>query len=216
MSKHLVKCIAEHQLEYKGKPARLFHIRVEDAYKPSPFWLDVEVDTSAPLRVFDQFLRDIWLECCGHLSQFEIDHTRYEAVIDRSWGDFDSKPMSAKIGKVLQVGSRFTHEYDYGSTTELELRVLGEREGHIGKDLRLLARNESPQWLCNVCGQPATQVDTECAYEMDNPFFCNKHAKEHAKKRHGGEDYMFLPVVNSPRMGVCGYVGPDDQSSYVG
>ncbi len=212
----MVGCIASHEVKAKGKPTKLFHIRVEDRYKPSPFWLDVEVNANASLRVLDQFLRDIWLECCGHLSQFEIDRTRYEAIIDRSWGNPDSKSMDAKIGKVLQVGSHFTYEYDYGSTTELELRVLGEHEGTIAKDLRLLARNESPQWECNVCGQPATKIDTECAYEMENPFFCTKHAKEHAKKQHGSEDYMLMAVVNSPRMGVCAYEGPADERPYVG
>ncbi|GIW34664.1 hypothetical protein [Meiothermus sp.] len=72
MTKHLVRCVERHPAKAKGKPVRLFHIRVEDAYRPSPFWLDVEVRASASLRELDQFLRDIWLECCGHLSMFEI------------------------------------------------------------------------------------------------------------------------------------------------
>jgi hypothetical protein len=39
-------------------------------------------------------------------------------------------------------------------------------------------------------------------YQTPNCFFCDKCGKKH--KSH---DEMFLPVVNSPRMGVCGYTG---------
>jgi len=34
-------------------------------------------------------------------------------------------------------------------------------------------------------------------------FFCDAHADEH---RCDGEEAI-LPIVNSPRMGVCGYTG---------
>jgi len=214
MTKHLARCV-EQPVSNKGKPVRLLHLRIEDAYKPSPFWMDIEIKASASLHVLDDFLRDIWLECCGHLSLFKIDGVIYEAVIDRSWGLDDSKSMEVALGKVVQVGSSFAYEYDYGSTTELRLRVLGERNAYLKKDLRLLARNEPPEWRCTVCGQPATQIDTECAYEMDNPFFCDLHAQEHVEQRHDGDDYMFLPVVNSPRMGTCGYTGPADESPYL-
>jgi hypothetical protein len=38
-------------------------------------------------------------------------------------------------------------------------------------------------------------------------LFCDKCAKKHAKKCEDFEDYAALPVVNSPRMGVCAYEG---------
>jgi hypothetical protein len=42
-----------------------------------------------------------------------------------------------------------------------------------------------------------------CIYEKENPFYCEEHAGDH-----GCEDAeMLLPVVNSPRMGMCGYAG---------
>lgn len=55
MTKHLVKCLESHPAKATGKPEQLFHIRVEDAYRPSPFWLDVEVRASVSLRVLDRF-----------------------------------------------------------------------------------------------------------------------------------------------------------------
>jgi len=35
----------------------------------------------ATLTDLDGFLRDIWLECCGHLSAFDIGTVRYELDI---------------------------------------------------------------------------------------------------------------------------------------
>jgi hypothetical protein len=43
-------------------------------------------------------------------------------------------------------------------------------------------------------------------YEEDAGF-CDKCAEKHAKKCADFEDYASLPIVNSPRMGVCGYMG---------
>jgi hypothetical protein len=42
-------------------------------------------------------------------------------------------------------------------------------------------------------------------YNSGNPFFCAKCSEEHED----GEE-MMLPVVNSPRMGECGYDGELD------
>jgi hypothetical protein len=215
MTRHLAGCVEKHLTKARGKPVRLLHIRVEAGHRASPYWLDVGVKATATLGELDQFLRDIWLECCGHLSSFEIGGVQYESQIDRTWGLGESKTMRARLDEAVGVGSVFAYEYDYGSTTTLRLKVLGEREGHLDTDLRLLARNEPPVWKCHVCDQPATRIDTECAYEMDTPFFCDQHAQQHVKTQYGGDDYMLMPVVNSPRMGVCGYTGPDDESLYL-
>lgn len=75
------------------------------------YWLDLELKADAKLKRLDDFLRRIWLECCGYLSEFSIA------------------------------------EYDY----------------------------------------------------------VTPHAQEHESKC--PEEAHFLPVVNSPRMGVCAYTG---------
>ena len=41
-----------------------------------PYWLHLEVQGDVRLTVLDAFLRAIWLECCGHMSQFCIDGAR--------------------------------------------------------------------------------------------------------------------------------------------
>lgn len=108
--------------------------------------------------------------------------------------------MAIKLSDALSPRATFMHEYDFGSTTYLRGKVVGERAGRIGREpLRLLARNDPPAWACRVCSEAATRIHTEAMWEGDNPFCCAAQAR--------GEDHLFLPVVNSPRMGVCGYEG---------
>jgi len=203
MVRHVGACAAAHDVS-KGTPARLYHLRAEGAYARM-FWLDLEMKADATLKRLDRFLRDIWLECCGHLSAFRIDQTTYTIPVDDPFGDFrEDRSMNYKIGEVLSPsGHKFSYEYDFGSTTPLTLRVMGNREGVIGRSvLRLLARNDPPVWPCEVCKQPATLV---CPYCMDEgrAFYCAAHSKEHKCD----EEDVWLPVVNSPRMGTCGYTG---------
>jgi len=91
--------------------------------------------------------------------------------------------------------------YDFGSSTELVVSHTGVIEAAMRERIRVVARNEAPSWPCEVCEQPATVLCVECA-DGDGGFFCATHASQHGC----GED-MLLPVVNSPRMGVCGYTG---------
>jgi hypothetical protein len=113
------------------------------------------------------------------------------------------RSMVSKIGAVFDhTGQKATYDYDFGSTTRLTIERTGERSGRIGKQtVRLLVRNVPLPWTCGICGAPATLIC--CAHETDNsPFVCDAHQADHVC----GDD-VFLPVVNSPRMGVCGYTG---------
>jgi hypothetical protein len=205
MTRHLKRCSVDHEPS-RGKPTRLFHLRVEDAYSPI-FWLDLEMEAGATLADLDVFLREIWLECCGHLSAFDIEGTTYLVPYAETplMGDFADRTMNVRLEEALATGTRFYHTYDFGTSTELKLRVVSEREGRIGgrEPLRILSRNEDPVWPCALCGQSATQLCTYCMYEQENPFYCEAHAEDH-----DCDEEMLLPVVNSPRMGVCGYTGP--------
>lgn len=74
LTRHLKSCPGAHDGS-RGRPAK-FHLRAEDAESPL-YWLDLEVKKSATLADLDAFLREVWLECCGHLSMFEIGGVRY-------------------------------------------------------------------------------------------------------------------------------------------
>lgn len=195
MLKHLQGCMEIHKNESKAKPC--FHILVEGSYAPE-YWLHIAIRKDVKLKQLDQFLRDIWLECCGHLSDFEIEGIRYAAF---PTPELDQENMNKAVKSVLQQGMKFNHTYDYGSTTQLILKVIGEQNMALKKSVELLARNEMPFMACECCGKPATQVCGQCVYE-DRGLVCVKCAVNHEC----GED-MMLPVVNSPRMGVCGYTG---------
>lgn len=208
ITRHLKTCPGAHD-SATGR-SKLWQLRVQDAYS-TLYWLDVEIKKTATLADLNVFLREVWLECCGHLSAFEIDREHCGGLygLDAPGGfDLGEKSMNVKAGAVLAADKASTHEYDFGSTTELTLEVTGECEGRIGSaPLRLLARNDSSTWSCCVCGEPATQLHTEEMYEEENLFYCELHRDLHAEEQ--GDAYAFLPVVNSPCTGVCGYTGPE-------
>ena len=210
MSRHLAKCLQSHPAAEpasgKAKKTRLFHVVVQGKYNPQ-YWLHLEVPATATLQDLDAFLRHIWLECCGHLSAFTVQGTTYSTAADFEdpWGGEwdDERDMDVEVGEVLQPGLQFSYEYDFGSTTDLTLKVVSEREAEAKKkgSIRLLARNNPPLIPCGSCGKPATVVSTEEAWD-ESGWLCD----ECAKKR-GIEEELCLPVVNSPRVGVCGYTG---------
>ena len=74
------------------------------------YWLIIEIRETATLRELDQFIRDIWVECCGHLSEFNIAGQRYEVLPDEDFfWDEPSKSMDYKLSSVLSAGMEFTY-----------------------------------------------------------------------------------------------------------
>ncbi len=307
MTQHLKSCkqrlsdIAEESTEAESttksktrklQKTKIFHLLVEGLYLPM-YWMHLELPASMTLRHLDYFLRDTWLECCGHLSEFKIDNVRYLVHLEDDFDDeadeledqvgelsveerfqlakllppdlppelrnlltlgepvtllsvfqlerqFTSKGgslisagapnsllnllesaglltfsvpsprvikergMGIELEKVLKPGLKFFHDYDFGSTTYLNLKVVAEREGRVKKGkkaIEVLARNVPSAIPCSACGKPATYISTE-----SDDALCDTCVEEHE----GDYKYeMLLPVVNSPRMGVCGYTGRD-------
>lgn len=211
MARHLESCQrntanAAAEGHQKARKTKVFHLQVEGRYQLM-YWMHLQVTTGTTLEQLDRFLRDTWLECCGHLSAFRIGSVSYssDAEMDsHSYWDRGDKSMRVRLDKVLTPKQEFTHEYDFGTTTELRLKVVSEQEIEAkGKAIKIIARNDPPVILCNVCGKPATEVCTQCIYD-DGGGLCDACAKDHEC----GEE-MLLPVVNSPRVGMCGYTGRD-------
>ncbi len=288
----------------KPKKTLLFHLLVEGTYLPM-YWMHLEMPASSTLEDLDNFLRAIWLECCGHLSSFKVGDTTYEsespafyfreeasgspveeeveegevdiagAIEDwlqlwtqidaqiippdlltelrrpwenvddlvaflrtqinaipktrrgintpEGWKDYEHRDRLRQLlkgllhmmedtslynplEKVLKVGQKFTHMYDFGSTTYLSLKVIGKREGvaHKGKKaIQVLARNNPPLISCKKCGQSAVVCEPGYYSAWDSAL-CQKCAKK------GSSEWSYeemMPIVNSPRTGVCGYTG---------
>lgn len=161
--------------------------------------MHLEAPADGTLEYLDRFLRDTWLECYGHLSAFTIEGRTYASDASE---EMEDESIDVELGEVLSVGTKFYHEYDFGTTTELALRVASEREGEFrGKFIQLLARNDPPSITRESCGRIATQVCSGCIWSGEG-WLCDECAGEH-----GCGEEMFLPVVNSPRVGMCGYTG---------
>ena len=204
MTKHLELCKQRKAVseapsyQWRSQKTKILHLVVEGRYNPE-YWMHLEAPADATLEDLDGFLRDTWLECCGHLSAFKIEGKRYMSEPDEQSDDED---MNVPLGKALSPSMKFHHEYDFGTTTELTLRVLSERRVKIrGRSIQLLAKNDPPSITCGLCGKIATQVCSVCVWSGEG-WLCDQCAGEHKC----GEE-MLLPVVNSPRVGICAYAG---------
>lgn len=200
IKRHLEKCEVRKEKTQPGEEV-YYWVQVQGYYQKE-YCMYLDVSAKASLKDLDQFLRDRWLECCGHLSRFRIEGKIYDSDPDPDNMFGRNKSMKVKLNDVLYEGLEFIHEYDFGSTTVLKLKVISTKTGAKRKEkVILMARNLPPEFVCVECGRPAVQLCSCCIYKED-AFYCTECGEEHEC----GED-MMLPVVNSPRMGVCGYCG---------
>ncbi len=190
IGKHLAKHLADLEKGSIGKSTKpYYHVIVE----AEEMFLHLLADGTAKMKLIDNFLKDIWLECCGHLSNF--GHKNFKVS------------MSDSIAEVFVPKIKIYHDYDYGSTTRVELKAGKSYSIHLKEPLILLSRNEPLKLMCATCKkQPAVSICTVCMYQED-AFFCEKCAAKHKDMCSDFQDYANMPVVNSPRMGVCGYEG---------
>ena len=209
MSRHLQSCREKERANRDRIPPpghiteKGFHLAVEGLYSPE-YWLHLDAARSQMLWELDKYLRDTWLECCGHLSLFRIGEAFHYRENREEWADIDDRDMDIALAQVLGPGMRLYHEYDFGDTTKLSLRVVWEGDVSVDTSgIRLLARNNPPALPCDGCGSAAAEICTECVWEGEG-LLCGECVVQHAC-----DDEMLLPVVNSPRVGQCGYTGPD-------
>lgn len=200
LSKHLSSC-PERQAtisaanQKSDQTGQIYHLRLQDAWG-GDFWLHLEVNGTARLADLDHYLRAIWLECCGHLSQFSVG----------GWTS-DEIPMRTRVAQVFESGLELTHIYDFGTSSETLVKAVGYREGKplTNHPIFLMARNDPPEVTCVECDQPASWLCLECVYELEKTgTLCDQHAADHPHEDYGDP----MPIFNSPRVGLCGYAGP--------
>lgn len=225
MLRHLRACKKRNMklAEETGKRrCRYFQIVISGKYRKD-YWLIVETSENTTLKELDRFIRDIWVECCGHLSMFTCNEVQYESSPDPYifWEE-PSKNMNYRLKDVVHVGDSISYEYDFGSTTELTLSIHSCREGVKGNnEIVILSRNNPIKIVCSKCEKNEAEWVNPQGYYDGVPFWC----EECLKKRYCDDDeelyddfseeegYFipenFLSVCNSPRMGVCGYEGSE-------
>ena len=72
--------------------------------------MHLDVRAASRLEDLDMFLRNVWLECCGHMSAFTIQGKAYTS---------GEKGMNTRLYTVFKPGMEFYYEYDFGTTTAL-------------------------------------------------------------------------------------------------
>lgn len=230
IANHLLSCnLRKKSSPYLKKGQRSFLLGVIGKHFQD-YWGFIEVNgNTCRLKDIDSFLRSLWLECCGHLSSFKINNQIYESLPDPM---YSSKSMQISVNKILKEGMIFEYTYDFGSSTELIVKVVSANDSpndhnraspdpkasklprlareKKGKDkmlppVKLIARNDPIVFICHACKQViATNICTICLYEKSRKgaSLCENCTRHHKC----GED-MVLPIVNSPRSGECGYTG---------
>ena len=158
----------------KGR-SRTVHISVGSPDRPH--WMELGVRADTTLREFDRFLRSVWLECCGHLSHFDIGGVVYSMMVPRPQDDFEFWPMDEQeeqwrhmgrtVGTAIRPATWFEHQFDYGTTTDLELRHAGEFEGLVpGAQSDATLAREKDRHTCQEPSPPSVPpVRTPCPVE---------------------------------------------------
>lgn len=175
----------------EDKNIKNLRLRIIDPHMKN-FWLIVEVDKQANFNDLDSLIKNVWVECCGHLSLFG----NYRSEVDRGKIIMDILKPKDSIGYI----------YDFGSSTELTIEALeyGNHQLSGKKNVELAARNYLPPSACVKCGRQATQVCVSCC-ENEPALVCDKCAEKYHNEEDEETDHYVSPISNSPRSGVCGY-----------
>jgi len=178
-----------------GKLRNQFIIAIKPKEGGNEYCIYLSIDGTLGLIHIDQFIRDIWVECCGHLSGFGIRGRFYQ---DHS--------LNNKIEDILNLDDKFEYEYDFGSTTNLILEVIDIRLVPISfSQIEIIARNHEIKHECEICGAEAKHY----SYDKEE-WECEKCIDE--------DDDMIseFDYCNSPRDGVCAYEGnKESENTYL-
>lgn len=195
---HLLECALQSSTPSESMNEG-YLLRISCPGQPSTYWIFATIPLNASLALLDAFLRGIWLECCGHLSEFTIGGRRY---MSHTESGRPSQSMKNQIGQLLSPGSTCEYVYDFGSSTDLEIQVMAKVDACQQKKITLLMQNELPAHSCESCKKTASIICSQCGDTT-----CRFCSKRHGCVVNEGDDYMLMTLVNSPRTGVCGYEG---------
>jgi hypothetical protein len=205
MTRHLQACLPDHQerLEAGAGPSRTAYLITARAagVLSNDYRLDLVVDGQAPFSALDTVLRSTWMECCGHMSAFWQDRPFGTEIDDNQ-----------AVASFVNEGDDIAYTYDFGTTSDAQLQVQsGIQLAMPAAAVQLVARNNPPAVPCDRCdAAAATQLCSSCLYGHDAFAFCADCAERHVDGAcpEGVDEYMMMPVLNSPRIGLCGYTGP--------
>ena len=148
INRHLKMHLEEKLVERKAGESFLLKVELNPKYYGGyPYSLSLWVNGETTMEKIDDFLRNIWLECCGHMSAFrdpikrrqrngglwsffeaeellEAGKTKeYERLMEETAGEI---PMSRKAKNVFYQDFKLEYEYDFGSTTALLITTIAQ------------------------------------------------------------------------------------------
>ncbi|GAA0122440.1 MAG: hypothetical protein KID00_14210 [Clostridium argentinense] len=216
---HIKNCknrlsIIEKNNNIAGRNVEKFILLIKDKYIKD-FWMYISMEKNAKLKDLDNFIRHVWVECCYHLSCFNIRNKTYgeSRIEDGIWDDYDGN-LNIKIKNLVQIKSIFEYEYDFGYTTYLTIKVIDEFSDIKTKNsIEILARNNEPTVKCSDC-------DKNAKYEfIDNDEGFKKYLCDECIKNYNQSEDNYLEEIeftNSPRFGICDYEGEkEDEIPYL-
>lgn len=120
MTKHLMACPerkkAHDRVKRKAPAQNHYHLTLVEERRPD-YWLHIEMKGAASLEDLDTYLRCIWLECCGHMSQF------FEGGFWKT-----DVAISATLNKIVKPGDSLFHVYDFGFESRTIVTAVDVRE----------------------------------------------------------------------------------------
>ncbi len=195
MKEHVIDC-AQQEQKRPLEDNLILHISAAD---DADYWMDIALKKDATLAQLDKFLRDEWVDCCGHMSMFVCGGTEYYSDCAAEMG---GRSMNTRIFKKMECGTQLLYDYDFGTTTRLVIDVIGEAGmSKRHKKVIQLARNIQPQYACVKCGEKAEFVISRTGESIAEAAYCETCADEVMQR----EGMKMLPILNSPRCGMCGY-----------
>ena len=201
-------------------------------------WMMLVVQPTTSLRQLDRFLRNRWLECCGHMSHFEISDVQYSACLpgpgdppmfDTDLVEPDELHMVYTVEETITAGLQFHHEFDYGDTTCLDIEHMAvlpmpyrylrqfikppaDAQGHHDDFITIVAHNQPPE-RCFTCGDIAYWRYAENPYiqvppEHGGPIVAPPYFCDNCAPK----DVPLVILRNSPRAGVGCYDNTYDKA----
>ena len=227
--RHLLQCIRAtygltvvERTRGRGRNSSPDTLHISVRAQESPHWIELGVRSDATLHELDRFLKSVWLECCGHLSHFEIGGVAHSTMVPMPGESFPFEPMdeyeaqwrhmAITVREAILPYTGFEHQFDYGHPTDLVLEHVAVYEGLAqtlspsqpwnGQKTVVLARNH-PLHSCLHCGRPAEWSIPQDPDDDEDP-------DDELSDWYGEPDDIDRGTVH-----FCGECAPDDDALVV-
>ncbi|EFA77942.1 hypothetical protein PPL_08587 [Heterostelium album PN500] len=169
------------------------------------YWMNVLIPCDTPVYEVEEFLKDIWLECCGHMTTWEGLKNGVGEFKDIYGGNEEPDEKDVAISECVDLGGTVSMDYDMGTTTTVNLMFYEKINVKMDDPgIRVLIRNTINKPNCKECKKPNHPVHYTCD-DCDYSKMCEECGDgEH-------EEHSKTTISNSPRSGSCGYSYDDDE-----